>query len=108
MHEVSIRQRSGVMTLINVFTVDPERLQELMDLLTEVADNLMRKQPGFVSASLHRSADGRRIVNYAQWHTPEDFEAVRNNPDLQPHFARVAALAHIDPIVCDVAHVFAA
>jgi quinol monooxygenase YgiN len=105
MNEARIREDNGVMTLINVFTVAPEREQELVDLLTDAADNLMRRQRGFVSASIHRSPDGRRVVNYAQWRRREDFDALRANPEVQPHFARVGAIAQFEPIACEVAHV---
>ena len=31
----------------------------------------MAGQPGFISISLHRSLDGKRIVNYIQWQSRE-------------------------------------
>jgi Antibiotic biosynthesis monooxygenase len=34
--------------------------------MTERA-RFMARQPGFISVSVHRSLDGRRIVNYIQW-----------------------------------------
>jgi quinol monooxygenase YgiN len=108
MHQTTIRQDSGLMTLINVFTVAPERQQQLVDLLTETAQERMREQLGFVSVSIHRSADGRRVVNYVQWRSRDEFEAMTRKPELQPHFARIGALAEFDPIVCEVAHVSAA
>jgi Antibiotic biosynthesis monooxygenase len=30
--------------------------------------------PGIISATLHRSKDGTRVVNYAQWKTSENWE----------------------------------
>jgi heme-degrading monooxygenase HmoA len=108
MNEAMIREDSGVMTLINVFTVAPQHEQELVELLTYAADNLMPRQPGFVSASIHRSADERRVVNYAQWRSREDFEVLQTNPEVQSHFARIGAIAQFEPIVCEVAHVSAA
>lgn len=29
--------------------------------------------PGFIGAALHRSSDGKSVVNYAQWHSKEDW-----------------------------------
>jgi hypothetical protein len=37
----------------------------LIDLLQEAATSC-RAVPGWISASLHRSLDGNRVVNYAQ------------------------------------------
>jgi hypothetical protein len=32
------------------------------------------KLPGIISASLHKSKDGTRVVNYAQWRNVEGWE----------------------------------
>lgn len=53
MPDTTIATEEDVMTLINVFTVDPGRQQELVDLLVEATDALMRELPGFVSANIH-------------------------------------------------------
>jgi heme-degrading monooxygenase HmoA len=93
------------MTLINVFTVEPDRQQQLVDLLIEATDAVMVDLPGFISASIHRSADGTRVVNYVQWRSTADFAAMRSNPSATPHMQQAAALAQFDPIVCEVVHV---
>jgi Antibiotic biosynthesis monooxygenase len=56
---------SGVITQINVFTVPEGGQQPLIDLLQEAA-TACRDVPGWLSASIHRSLDGTRVVNYAQ------------------------------------------
>jgi hypothetical protein len=58
---------------------------------------------GFVSASIHKSVDNTRVVNYAQWRTKDDFDAMRTNPEAIPHMKAAAALASFDPIACEVA-----
>ena len=63
------------MTQVNVFTVEPEKQQKLIDLLIEAA-NSVREVPGWISASIHRSPDGTRVVNYAQCESHESWEAV--------------------------------
>lgn len=45
-----IRTGDGVVTQINVFTVQPERQQELIDLLSEAAV-FASSFPGWISAS---------------------------------------------------------
>ena len=62
----TIQNGRNVLTLINVFTVKPENQQRLVDLLTEATERTMKQLPGFVSASIHRSVDGTKAVNYAQ------------------------------------------
>ena len=92
-------------TLINVFTVEPSRQQELVELLAITTERVMTRQPGFVSASIHRGLDGTTVANYAQWRSRGAFEAMLRNPDARPHMTRAAALASFDPILCEVAHV---
>jgi hypothetical protein len=74
----SITKDNQVATLINVFTVDPKDQQRLVDLLTQATDSIIKHLPGFVSTSIHKSADGARVVNYAQWRAKSDLEAMLN------------------------------
>jgi len=99
---VTIRKGRDVLTLVNVFSVRPENQQKLVDMLVEATDETMKKMPGFISASIHRSLDGTKVVNYAQWRSKTDFDAMRQNPAAQPHMAAVAAIATFDPILCEV------
>jgi quinol monooxygenase YgiN len=101
----TIRAGAEILTLINVFSVGPDRQEELANLLIEATEQTMRHLPGFISANIHTSLDGRNVVNYAQWRSREAFEAMLRNPDARPHMARAAALASFEPILCEVAHV---
>jgi len=38
-----------------------------------------------------------------QWRSNADFDAMKTNPDAQPHMEAAAALATFDPMVCEVA-----
>ena len=60
-----IRANSGIITQINLFTVPEGGQQALIDLLRESA-RFAKETPGWLSASLHKSRDGTRVVNYAQ------------------------------------------
>ncbi|WP_292976393.1 antibiotic biosynthesis monooxygenase [Mycobacterium sp.] len=60
-----IRTNAGIVTQINTFTVTGGDPQKLIDSLREGAQ-FASATPGWLSASLHRSHDGTRVVNYAQ------------------------------------------
>jgi quinol monooxygenase YgiN len=98
----TIEKGRKLMTLVNVFTVSPDKQSELADLLVRSTEETMRHLPGFVSASIHRSLDGARVVNYAQWRSQTDFAAMKDNPAARPHMQAAAALASFEPIVCEV------
>lgn len=54
------------------------------------------------TASIHRSLDGTKVINYAQWRSQADFAALKDNPKARPHMQAAAALASFEPIVCEV------
>ena len=86
------------LTLINTFQVKPERADELAELLHHASEE-MRTVPGFISANLHVSEDKTRVVNYAQWRSKSDLEAMYRNPATQPHLKSAADLAEsFDPV----------
>ena len=94
-----------VMTLINVFDVDPARCDELVDNLNRATDDTLADFPGFVSANIHRSHDGTTVVNYAQWSTQADYDAMLAHPAAQPHLHSAAEIANsFHPIIVTVAH----
>ena len=66
---------NGIVTHINVFTVEPARQQELVDSLTETV-NAAQHMPGWISASIHQSFDGRQVVNYVQFESQEAAQKV--------------------------------
>jgi heme-degrading monooxygenase HmoA len=80
-------------TLINVFTVEPERADELAAVLTGATEKVMRFVPGFVSANIHVSTDRTRVVNYAQWASAEAYRAVFDNAEAGEHMRAAAAIA---------------
>jgi heme-degrading monooxygenase HmoA len=102
MTQIAVGQ--DVVTLINVFTVAPENQQRLVDLLVEATEDVMSKQPGYVAANIHRSFDGTKVANYAQWRSREDFQSMTTNPEAVPHMRRAAELAEFEPGLYEVVY----
>jgi quinol monooxygenase YgiN len=71
---ITISKDGDLVTLINVFSCEPENLQALIDAWIRATDETLGKLPGIVSAALHRSKDGTRVVNYAQWKSAEAWD----------------------------------
>lgn len=95
----------NVMTLINTFEVDAADADQLVEMLVKATDDVMRHRKGFVSASIHKSEDGDRVVNYAQWASKSDFQAMIADPTAQTHMRECGSIAKsFDPQiyrVCD-------
>lgn len=70
----------GPIVLINTFTVAPEDADAM--LRTWAADSaVMKQQPGFISAQLHRGVAGSCVfVNYAVWQSAAHLRAAVANP----------------------------
>lgn len=92
----SISKENRVVVLINVFTVEPANQQKVVDMLVKATETTMKNIPGFISASIHKSLDGVRVVNYAQWRSQRDFEAMRNNPGAQAHMKPLMEISKPD------------
>src|SRR6185369_3572032 len=97
----TIASGRDLLTLINVFTVKPENQQQLVRVLVEATETTMKFVPGFISASIHKSYDGTKVVNYAQWRSRQDFDAMGRAPKARAHKAAAAALATFEPILCE-------
>lgn len=80
-------------TLVNVFEVEPGRQLELVESLETATEELFVSTPGFVSANLHLSLDGTRVINYAQWASEQLFRDALARPDVKEHLAETAAIA---------------
>lgn len=103
---IAIEKGQPVVTLITVHTCKPEDQQQLVELLAEGLNTIHRHVPGFVSASIHKSLDGVRVTNYAQWQNREAFESLRDNPAIAPFAQRVAEIASFDPHLYEVTEVY--
>ncbi|MFD7614976.1 antibiotic biosynthesis monooxygenase family protein [Streptomyces sp. NPDC059828] len=90
---VKIDTTRPVATLINVFTVAPDRQAELIALLAQATEETMKRQPGFICANFHASQDGERVINYAQWETEDHYRAMLNNPEARVHMDKAATIA---------------
>jgi quinol monooxygenase YgiN len=102
----TISKSNELVTLINVFTGTSEHQQELLELLGRATETSVRHQPGFISASLHRSLDGTKVVMYAQWRSIKDYEVMRENPAPLPYLQKALALAKFEPGMYEVVETY--
>ncbi len=100
-----IRPHGDHVTRITTAEGEDGRQGELLRLMTERA-RLMATQPGFISISLHRSLDGRRIVNDVRWASREQLMAAHHTPEFRAKWPEVGRAAEeIEPALYEVAHV---
>ena len=102
----TISLNSKLVTLINVFTVEPENQRQLLELLARATETSVRHAPGFISSSLHRGLDGTKVTMYAQWRSIEDYQAMRENPAPLPYLQQALAIAKFEPGMYEVVEIF--
>lgn len=100
-----IRTNTRPVTQITVIEPEPGKRAEALSLMTERA-RFMVRQPGFITVSLHRSLDGRRIVNYIQWQKRDLLQSAHQSPEFRKEWGHFDQLTEeIDPHLYEVAHV---
>jgi len=85
-----IAKNNEVITVIFTFAVEPERQQELINMMIDALEMTTKHQSGFVSASFHKSLDGVRVFNYAHWRTQAEYEAFAQSPQDQAISAKLS------------------
>jgi len=90
-------------TQITIVESAPDKQAEALSLMAERA-RFMARQPGFISVSLHRSLDGRRIVNYIQWQSRDLLRSAHQSPEFRKEWGHFDQLTdEIDPHLYEVA-----
>ena len=92
-------------TQITIVEPEPGKQAEALSMMSERA-RFMARQPGFISVSLHRSLDGRRIVNYIQWENRDLLQAAHKSTEFRKEWAHFGQVTdEIDPHLYEVAQV---
>jgi quinol monooxygenase YgiN len=99
-----VSRESHLVTLTNVFETKPEQQQELIDQWIRFVEEV-RGEPGLIRTALHRSTDGTRVVNYAQWRSKKDFESFAKKYREQMEARRPLA-ERVDPHLYEVVYLF--
>ena len=99
-----VSRESNLVTLINVFETKPEQQQALIEQWSRFTDSV-KEEPGFIGAALHRSTDGTRVVNYAQWRSDADWDNFLKK--YREQFATFGPLSErIDPHLYEVVYLY--
>ena len=97
-----VSREGNLVTVINVFETKPEQQQEVIDHWIRFVE-AVTDEPGMIGAALHRSTDGIRVVNYAQWRSEEDFENFVQKYREQMEARRLLA-ERVDPHLYEVVY----
>jgi len=100
---VTLNPDAGYVTILNTYTVAPERAEELLQTLVRSTNETLQYVPGFVSASFHMNLDCTQVVNYSQWLSQEAIKAAGTDPKVQASMKEVGQIADkFTPILYDL------
>jgi heme-degrading monooxygenase HmoA len=102
---ITISRRNELVTFINVFTVEAVDQRRLVDLLTRAME-IVGTAEGFVSATLHRGVDGRKVAMYAQWRSVADYQAMRDNAGASLYLQEALTFAKFESAMYEVVETF--
>ncbi len=87
----------GSIVLINTFVVPPSDTDRLLAAWAADAA-IMKRQPGFISAQLHRGIAGSGVfLNYAVWESVAQFRAAFADPEFRARLSRYPDSATVSP-----------
>jgi Antibiotic biosynthesis monooxygenase len=102
----TIDARADVITLINLFTTRPERLQAFVDTQISEYERLRGKAPGAMAANLHRGVQGTHAVNYAQFQSVDKYREWIQSKAMEGHLPAIEPLVdRAEPGLYQVRHV---
>ena len=81
-----------LLTVILLFKVKDGQQTALIEQIKPLLD-IAKQQPGFISTCLHRSLDGIKVANYAQWASETDLQKFRQRPEVPAIAAKLLDLA---------------
>jgi heme-degrading monooxygenase HmoA len=101
----TINANPGFATFINTFRCAPHDQDEVVRINEDIVEQVASRHSGFISASVHRSVDGTRVVNYLQWATAADLAGMQASAEFRSIARRLQGLIEFDPHEVVVAHV---
>jgi heme-degrading monooxygenase HmoA len=83
-----LQQKTGPVVLFNQFNVEPDEAERLREVWADDAA-FMKRQPGFISAQLHRGIAGSAtFMNVAVWESADALADAFRSPEFRERAAR--------------------
>lgn len=94
-------------TVICTFEVTPGSAHDVLDMLTDAWDQVIRCQPGFVAGAIHLNDAQTRIATYSQWRDRRDYQAMLRSDEMRRRNREIHAMCkHFEPVMYEVQAVF--
>ena len=102
-----IRRDFDGQTVITTFEVTPGSAHDVLELLTDAWDQVIRRQPGGVSGAVHVNDAQTRIATYSQWRDRKDYQAMLRQDEMRRRNRAIHAMCKsFEPVMYEVQAVF--
>lgn len=90
-------------TVICTFEVTPGTAHDVIDALNAAYDQVISRQPGYVSGAVHLNDAQTRIATYSQWRDRDDYKAMLRSPEMRDRNRQIHAMCrHFEPVMYEV------
>lgn len=104
---VQISENSDCQTVILTYEVAFGTFDELVTTLSDIYDEFLTKQPGFIGGAIHVNDAKSRVSSYSQWANREDFLNVLKTERMQAVNKKLGDLSKgFEPVLYDVMRVY--
>lgn len=94
-------------TVIATFEVNPGTAQDVLEMLIAAWDQVIRRQPGFISGAVHLNDARTRIATYSQWRDRKDYQAMLRTDEMRARNREITALCKsFEPVMYEVQDVW--
>ncbi len=80
--------------LIDVWTLDSSRKDEVLRRVSDATRKLAREQPGFVSGQVYDSVDGDVVMVIVRMRTVEERQRLTDSPEVHELVRGLRSIAH--------------
>ncbi len=94
-------------TVVSTLEMTPGTCSDVLEMLTEAYEQVIRHQPGFLGGAIHVNDAQTRISTYSRWEKRGDFQAMLRTPEMRERNREISALcSRFEPVMYEVAAVF--
>lgn len=90
-------------TVICTFEVTPGSAHDVLDALTSAYDEVISRQPGYISGAVHLNDAQTRIATYSQWRDRRDYQAMLRTAEMRVRNRVIHGMCrHFEPVMYEV------
>lgn len=94
-------------TVICTFEVTPGTAHDVLEMLTDAWDQVISRQPGFVSGAIHLNDAQTRIATYSQWQDRKDYQAMLRTDEMRQRNRNINGMCKsFEPVMYELQSVF--